>query len=561
MTESRRARAALEASEARFRRLTESAQDITCVIAPSGNFTYISASVKPLLGYDPAEHIGSSAKSSIHADDLERARDRVKEVIASSDHTSAATIEVRIKHANGAWRWFEAKFSNCISDPSVGGILANAREITDRKQAQERVQFLAFHDNLTGLPNRMLLQDRIAQAISRAGRQTKKLSVLFVDLDNFKHVNDTLGHDAGDALLAQVASRLKSCVRGHDTIARQGGDEFIILLEDLKDRDGAVHVAQKVLSSLQVSFKLPQGEGYVTSSIGIAMFPGDGVDAPTLLKNADTAMYHSKTAGKNQYAFFTGEMNAFVRRRAELEQALRLPNLGDAFFLEFQPQVWLDDREVNGMEALVRWRRENGDIVSPGDFVPIAEEGGLIHGLGEYVIAEACHAASHWILNRRQIKRVAVNVTARELLEPNFANRLIESLDDSGLDPAHLELEIAENNLMQRLDNSYELLSKFADMGIQIAIDDFGVGYSNLAMLRRMPVSRIKLDRALVRDIEHDANAEAIARAIISMSQSLGLETVAVGIETERQLEIMRRIGCEMGQGFLFGAPKRPESI
>ncbi len=562
ISESRRVRAALEASEARFRRLTESAQDITSVIGKHGKFIYISQSSRSLLGLEPSEYIGVVAKEVIHPDDYMKAQEQIYQTLEEQDSAdSTASVELRMRHANGSWRWFEAKFRNCINDTNIGGVLVNAREITDRKQAQERVQFLAFHDNLTGLPNRMLLQDRIAQSIARASRNSKRLAVLFVDLDNFKHVNDTLGHDAGDALLAQVAARLKSCVRGLDTIARQGGDEFIVLLDDLVDKQGVEHVAQKILTAMQVSFRLPQGEGYVTSSVGIAVFPSDGADAPTLLRNADTAMYHSKGRGKNQYSFFTSEMNAIVRRRSELEQALRLPNLGDAFFLEFQPQVWLADSELNGMEALVRWRRENGDIVTPGNFISIAEESGLIHGLGQYVISEACHAASHWILNRKQIKRVSVNVTARELLEPTFAENIVEALDDSGLDPGHLELEISENHLMQRLDGAHQLLSRFTDMGMTIAIDDFGAGYSSLALLQRLPVTRIKIDRTLVRDIGYDSNAEAIATAIFSMAQSLGLETVAVGIETERQLEILRRIGCEMGQGYLFGAPKRPESV
>ena len=551
---------ALEASEARFRVLTESSLDLISVVDADGKILYQSPALRHLLGYEPSETVGKNVASLVHRDDLEHARAAFRRVIEARQ--SIEPVEFRLRHRDGMWRTFESLGTNCLSSPHINGVVFNSRDVTDRKVIQQRIQHLAYHDNLTGLPNRSLLQDRLAHSIARAERTSRKVAVLFIDLDNFKNINDTLGHDVGDELLRQVSRRLSDCVRLEDTIARQGGDEFIVLLDSLEDSRGASVVALKVLNSLRQPFNLGGGEQHVSGSVGIALYPEDGRDAQTLMKNADTAMFHGKGLGKNTYQYFTAQMNIAVKRRMTLESALRRAVMQKDFVLHYQPQIDLESGEIIAVEALVRWKTEDSGTVMPGDFIPLAEETGLINEIGEWVLREGCRQARKWQdMGLPSSRRMAINLSARQFADRGFLDMVTRVLSDTGLAPSCLELEITESQVMRQTEGMIMLLNKLSEMGVLLAIDDFGTGYSSLSYLKRLPIQKLKIDQSFVRDITVDPNDTAIVVAIINMAKSLDLETIAEGVETAGQLALLRSKGCLVGQGFYFAAPLSAEAI
>jgi diguanylate cyclase (GGDEF)-like protein/PAS domain S-box-containing protein len=550
---------ALEASEARFRVLTESSLDLISVIDGDGTLLYQSGALRNLLGYDPADTIGKNVFELIHRDDLGVVRVAFGRIVETRQ--SSEPLELRFRHRDGAWRTFEALGTNCLANPHIRGVVFNSRDVTDRKVIQQRIQHLAYHDNLTGLPNRSLLQDRLARSIARAERAGRKVAVLFIDLDNFKNINDALGHDVGDELLRHVSRRLSECVRIEDTIARQGGDEFIVLLDNLDDNRGASVVAQKILNSLRQPFQMGGTEQHVSGSVGIALYPEDGRDAQTLMKNADTAMFHGKGLGKNTYQYFTSQMNIAVKRRMTLESALRRAVMQKDFVLHYQPQINLETGEIIAVEALVRWKTEDSGTVMPGDFIPLAEETGLINEIGEWVLREGCRQAKEWEGMGLPRRRMAINLSARQFGDRAFLDMVTRVLADTGLDPACLELEITESQVMRQTDGMIMLLNRLSEMGVHLAIDDFGTGYSSLSYLKRLPIQKLKIDQSFIRDITVDPNDTAIVVAIINMARSLDLETIAEGVETAGQLALLRSKGCRIGQGFLFSPPVRAEAI
>ena len=454
---------ALEASEARFRVLTESGLDLISVLADDGTILYQSLALRNLLGYDPAETLGHNVFELVHRDDVDATRAAFRRILETGQFREP--VEFRIRHRDGQWRTFESLGTNCVANPHIRGVVFNSRDVTDRKAIQQRIQHLAYHDNLTGLPNRGLLQDRLAHSIARAERGNRKVAVLFIDLDNFKNINDTLGHDVGDELLRQVAQRLVECVRAGDTIARQGGDEFIVLLDNLEDGRGASVVAQKILNALRAPFGLGGTEQHVSGSVGIAVYPEDGRDAQTLMKNADTAMFHGKGIGKNTYQYFTAQMNIAVKRRMTLESALRRAVMQKSFMLHYQPQVNLETGEIIAVEALVRWKTEDSGTVMPGDFIPLAEETGLINEIGEWVLREACRQNKEWQDRGLAPRRMAVNLSARQFGDKAFLDTVFRVLQDTGLDPRWLELEITESQVMRQTEGMILLLNRLSEMG------------------------------------------------------------------------------------------------
>ena len=550
---------ALEASEARFRVLTESSIDLISVVDETGVLKYQSGALRQLLGFDPADTVGKNVFDLVHRDDADHARAAFRRIIEARVSTEPA--EFRIRHRDGSWRTFESLGTNCLENPHIRGVVFNSRDVTDRKVIQQRMQHLAYHDNLTGLPNRGLLQDRLARSIARAERSGRKVAVLFIDLDNFKNINDTLGHDVGDELLRQVSRRLSECVRLEDTIARQGGDEFIVLLDNLEDSRGASVVAQKILNALRLPLTLGAAEQHVSGSVGISIYPEDGRDAQTLMKNADTAMFHGKGLGKNTYQYFTSQMNIAVKRRMTLESALRRAVLQRDFVLHYQPQIDLDTGAIVGVEALVRWQTEDSGTVMPGDFIPLAEETGLINDIGEWVLEEGCRQAKQWHDMGLPKVRMAINLSARQFGDKGFLDMVTRVLAQTGLDPASLELEITESQVMRQTEGMIQLLTRLSEMGIQLAIDDFGTGYSSLSYLKRLPIQKLKIDQSFIRDITVDPNDTAIVTAIISMATSLDLETIAEGVETSGQLALLRSKGCRVGQGFHFSRPVRADEV
>jgi len=429
-----------------------------------------------------------------------------------------------------------------------------AASISERRIVEDRISHIAQHDALTGLPNRILLQDRIQQALTHAVRHQAKMSVLFIDLDRFKAVNDTLGHDVGDELLEGVAERLRQCVREADTVARLGGDEFVIVLSDIIQPQNAGQIAQKIIDSLSGVYLLRGYELHVTPSIGISIYPEDGEDAQSLMKNADTAMYTAKQVGAS-FRYYAAEMNASAFQRMTVENSLRHALERNELSLHYQPLVNLESGKVTGVEALLRWHHPELGMVTPDMFIPIAEESSLIIPIGEWVLGEACRQIKHWREAGYPDLRVAVNISSRQLWQPNLVDTILRIVAESGADAAGLELELTESMLMRHTEETVAMLTKLRDHGIRLAVDDFGTGYSSLAYLKSFPIHTLKIDRSFIRDISEDPNDAAITSAIIAMAHSLSLGVIAEGVETAAQLAYIRGQGCDEAQGFYFSKP------
>jgi diguanylate cyclase (GGDEF)-like protein len=427
-------------------------------------------------------------------------------------------------------------------------------EVAERRAADQRVVHMAHHDALTGLPNRTLFADRVGQAIARAHRRVGKLAVLFLDLDRFKNVNDSLGHAIGDLLLTAVAERLTTCLREEDTAARLGGDEFIISLPDVSDAGEAARVAGRILTELAKPFKIAAHQLHADGSIGIAMYPTDGDNAETLMRNADTAMYHAKESGRANSQFFNAQMTERVSRRLSTETDLRRALENGEFTLHYQPLIDLSSSRISGAEALLRWPQSDQRLMPPTEFIPIAEDTGLIIPLGEWVLLEACSQAQAW-QSRHPGLRIAVNLSARQFRQKDLIGMIERVLGETGLAPSLLELELTESMLMHHAEETVVILNRLDEMGVHLAIDDFGTGYSSLSYLKRFPIHSLKIDRSFVRDISSDPDDAAIVTAIVAMAGSLGLSVTAEGVETEEQASFLRSLACHQAQGYHFGRP------
>jgi len=435
------------------------------------------------------------------------------------------------------------------------------REIAERRVFEERLKHLAHCDSLTGLATRVVLRDRLRHAIIRARRQAGRIAVLFMDLDRFKMINDSLGHSAGDALLKLVAARLRECVREGDTVARLGGDEFVVVVEDLGRGDDSLVVARKVLASMQRPFRIDEQEFFVTSSIGVSLYPANGEDPETLLKNADTAMHRAKERGRNNLRFYAAEMNARAGERLAMESGLRQAMVNGELLLCYQPLVRLRDGGLVGFEALLRWRSPRLGLVPPAEFIPLAEETGLIVSIGAWVLATACAEARRWQREHSVTPRVAVNLSSRQFMEAGLTDLVARTLEETGLDGRRLELEITESQLMKDVYSAIETLETLKDLGVKVAVDDFGTGYSSLSYLKRFPIDRLKIDRSFVRDVVVDPDDAAITMAIVTLAHNLNLEVIAEGVETAAQIEFLRQRGCDEVQGYYLGRPLPPELL
>jgi diguanylate cyclase (GGDEF)-like protein/PAS domain S-box-containing protein len=432
--------------------------------------------------------------------------------------------------------------------------IAAIRDIEERKSVEARVIHLANHDTLTNLPNRNLLQDRACQALMQATRQQQRVGIFFIDLDHFKTINDSLGHHIGDRLLQTVAARIRSCVRGDDTVARQGGDEFIVVLPNIKRFEDIGIIAQKLLVALSAPYSIDGAELHTSASIGVSVFPDDGPDVDTLMRNADTAMYYAKSTGRNNFQFFTPKMNQATAERLQIENKLRHALERNEFSLNYQPIVNLATGQVGAAEALLRWS-PSGGAIGPDRFIPVAEETGLIVPIGEWVIRAATQERRRWLDQGLTQPRMFVNVSARQFAQKNLVAIIGRILQESDLSPQHLGVEITESLLMDRPDDAVRTLKTLSGMGVQISIDDFGTGYSSLSYLKRFPLDKIKVDRSFVRDIATDPDDAAIVTAIIAMAHSLNTTVVAEGVETEEQLRFLRERGCDEFQGYYFSRP------
>ncbi len=431
----------------------------------------------------------------------------------------------------------------------------------ERSQAEQRIRYAATHDTLTGLPNRSLLQDRIAQIIAQESRRPGHAAVLFIDLDHFKIINDSVGHNMGDLLLKEVSTRLSSCVRGEDTVARQGGDEFIVVLHMIANHQDASIVAQKILDALAQTYSINGEELHISGSIGIAVFPNDGEGVEALLKNSDTAMYHAKEAGRNNYQFFAQEMNSLAKERHSLSTDLRHALKRDELRLHFQSVIGMPGSKLEGMEALLRWQHPKLGWIPPLKFIPLAEETGLIVPIGEWVLKSACAQIKAWQSQGYKVPRLAINLSARQFRHKGLVSSLTSILNDFGVEAGCLALEITESMLAQNVEEATEILMQLSAMGLEIAIDDFGTGYSSLSYLKRYPINTLKIDRSFVQDITTDSNDAAISAAIIALSRSLNIRVIAEGVESKEQVAFLTRQGCRHYQGYYFSKPVPAKEI
>lgn len=434
-------------------------------------------------------------------------------------------------------------------------------EVEERRQVEARIHHMAYHDSLTGLPNRSLLIERLEQGVFTAQKNEHLLAVMFIDLDRFKTINDSLGHLIGDVLLQEVSIRLSNAVESKDTVSRLGGDEFVVLTPALNDSQQAAVMAQKIIDALAEPFWIEQRQLHITPSIGICICPYDGVDVESLMRHADTAMYQAKAQGRNTFQFFTPQMNLTASRQFEIDNALRGSLARNEFVLYFQPIINLAERQIIGMEVLLRWQRPGTGLVAPDQFIPIIEENGLIVPIGEWVIRQACLQSVAWQQQGLSVLPLAINLSPRQFMHGNLINSIAAILQETGM-PAHLlEFEITETALMQHGEHTLEILRQINQMGIRLSIDDFGTGYSSLAYLKRFPVKKLKIDRTFIKDLEHSSDDRAIVAAVIALSSSLQLQVVAEGVETEEQYQLLRQSGAQFAQGFLFSRPQPAERI
>jgi diguanylate cyclase (GGDEF)-like protein/PAS domain S-box-containing protein len=434
------------------------------------------------------------------------------------------------------------------------------RDITEAKESQQKLDHLAHHDPLTGLPNRMLFNDRLAHAMQRSEREHQQLALLFIDLDRFKNVNDTLGHHIGDELLKQVAHALTEKVRDGDTLARLGGDEFILLLENIDGQYGATVVADKLMAVFEHPFMIADHELFVTCSVGVSLFPGDGEDLNMLIRNADVAMYQSKAHGRNGYRFYAAEMNGEGVERLRLESMLRRSIDKEEVFLNYQPQIEIDSGVLIGVEALVRWQHPELGLVPPVKFIPLAEDTGYINQLGKWVLFESCRQMIRWQEAGLYVPKLAVNLSVKQFERGSIVSMVEGILKETGLEPHRLQLEVTESLIMNTGD-ALVFINDLHAIGVGLAIDDFGTGYSSLAYLKQLPVQTLKIDRSFIKDIATDASEEAIATAIIQLGKSLNLSVIAEGVETPEQAAFLLRQGCNLAQGYLFGRPVLPQDL
>ena len=520
----------------------------------------MSPSVQGVFGYEPEELEGTKLVSLIHPDD----KTPVLQFLTASNRESLVSttlIESRMRHRDDFWLHVETLRTDLLHDPNVKGIVLNSRDISERKAFEEQLSHQAFHDSITGLANRALFRDRVEHALERQTRDDRPLSILFMDLDDFKTINDSLGHAAGDRLLGEVGERLRSCLRAPDTAARFGGDEFAILLEDGGDVAGPAEVAARILEALDGPFLLESKEVFVRASIGIANARGSQPLGPEgaeeLLRNADVAMYIAKEAGKNRYQIFEPEMHDTALRRLELKADLQRAVDNEEFVLLFQPVIHLASGAIEGFEALIRWNHPTRGLVGPYDFIPLAEETGLVVPIGSWVLEDACRKG-RLLQPESPDERplhIAVNLSARQLQRHEIVQETARVLLDTGLAPECLVLEITESVMMQDMALSNERLTSLRKLGVKLAVDDFGTGYSSLNYIRRFPVDILKVDKSFVDGVSDGGEESALTAAIIELAGILNLRPVAEGIERADQLERLLELNCELGQGFYFAEP------
>jgi diguanylate cyclase (GGDEF)-like protein/PAS domain S-box-containing protein len=542
----------LRASEQRFEALVQHSSDVVTVVDADGTVTYQSESILGVFGYDAESLLGASLADILEARSAERLMAALQDV--ASERKGVRILELEVRHASGRLCHAEITMTNLLANRSVGGIVLNTRDMSERKVLQDQLVHEASHDSLTTLANRALFRDRVEKVLRQNEGHQAKLTVLFLDLDGFKEVNDSLGHAMGDVLLIQVAERLRACVRPIDTVARLGGDEFAVLIADKSsERDGAA-VAGRITRALREPFKLEGREIYVGASIGISATDQDVDDADHLLRNADLAMYRAKATGAGGFERYHPRLHVALVERLQLEAELRQAIANGELELHYQPTLELATGEIVGLEALARWKHPRRGFVPPAEFIPLAEQTGLIRRLGRWGLEEACRRLAGWheqFPAHAQLK-MSVNISGRHLEDASLIDDVQAALAVSGLEPGHLVLEMTESVLMGHTDENVDLLGRLKELGVGLAIDDFGTGYSSLAYLHRFPADVIKIDRSFIQRLGGCESDAELLRTIVQLGQSLRMVTVAEGVETAEQALTLQGMGCELAQGFYF---------
>ena len=542
-------------SEERFHSLVQNSSDVILIIDASARISYASPSVRRVFGVPEDWFAGSDLFSWIHPDDYLQARAYFGDIIAVPG--SIRSTDFRMRDGRSSWRSVEIISNNLLEDQSVRGIVINARDISERKRAEEQLTYQAFHDSLTSLPNRNLFMDRLGRAVSRSELHTHTgTAVLFIDLDRFKLVNDSLGHEAGDMLLREAGARIANCVRPGDMVARLGGDEFTVMLENVSGLDEAISTARRVIAAFERPLLVQDREVFVDTSVGIAITMGHRGDPGELLRQADIAMYQAKEQGGQSFAIFDAEMGTTLLFRLELETDLRHAIERNELELNYQPEIDLKTSRIVATEALIRWNHPRFGYISPSEFIPLAEETGLILEIGEWVLHNACRQARDWELRFKGLDLVmSVNLSVRQYLHPGIVSEIASALRESGLSPHQLRLEITETILMDEKETSRSILEQLHDLGIQLALDDFGSGYSSLGYLKRLPVETLKIDQIFIKGLGRDPHDAAIVETIATLGHKIGMSVTAEGVETRQQAAAVKQLGCDHAQGYIFSEP------
>jgi diguanylate cyclase (GGDEF)-like protein/PAS domain S-box-containing protein len=561
ITERKQTEHALRQAQEKYQAIFEDAVVGIFQTAPDGRPLSVNRALAEMHGYDSPEQLLAEVSNVAHQLFVDPYRmDELRQALAKNGVVRGAEVEVYCRDRTKKWLLVSVRTVRG-ADGSVVFNEGTVEDITDRKVAQERVQYLAYHDALTGLPNRTLLQDRLSKALASARRQNEKVALLFLDIDWFKIINDSLGHSLGDLLLKDVARRLKGWAREQDTVARLGGDEFLIMLTNVKEIADAAAAARRIMDAMTAEFVVQGHSLSISCSPGISLFPEHGGDGETLIKNADAAMYSAKENGRNNVQFFTEQMNTQVVERLTLENSLRLALDNEELFLVYQPQMDIATGRITGLEALLRWQHPKLGLVPPDKFIRIAENSGLIIPIGEWVLSTACSQARRWQDEGLLAVPVAVNVSAVQFRQKGFCELIRTVLHSTGLAPQYLALELTESLLLANAEVTLSVIQELKAMGLELAIDDFGTGYSSFSYLRQFRISKLKIDRSFIRDVAVKPDDAAITTAIISMAKSLKLKVIAEGVEDEAQMSFLRAHQCDEIQGYYFSKPLTVDKV
>jgi diguanylate cyclase (GGDEF)-like protein/PAS domain S-box-containing protein len=560
-------------SEERYRFFVNNSPDIVYMLDNNGCFAFVNERVTELLGYTQEEFIGHHYSEFIHPEDVEKANFAFSISLGNID--IAQNIEFRMlpkfpgsdlfcfESRSMAIKLNESDIPDRNSDSHHIGIYGVARDVSEQKRLDEQISFQLYHDALTSLPNRILFRDRTKFAISQANRNARKVAVMFLDMDRFKVVNDSLGHLAGDKLLQKISKRLLTCIRDSDTLARVGGDEFNLMLPDIGSRDDVTQLINKMSRALEQPFIIENNDVYVTFSIGTALYPENGNNSETLIKHADMAMYNIKGKGKNGHEFFSDHMQHLFQEHLSIENGIRKAIQENQFEVYFQPQYDVKLEKISGVEALIRWNHPDKGLITPNDFIPLAEETGLINDIGEWMLDASCHILQNWIKNNSVLSTItlAVNISSSQISTDNFVDFVLSTLNKYHLKAEQLELEITENTLMKDMDLVVGKLQELSAHGVHFAVDDFGMGYSSLSYLQTLPLNNLKIDRSFIATIQSEDDTNSIITAIVAMAKELGMNIVAEGVENEAQMNYVKAIGCPTVQGYWYGRPMPADEL